>query len=268
MGDPEIEEFKVEALLALRGRGFPAVGTERIAMLEAVITEGTITGAAKALGYSYKSVWDGIAAINNLLPRPAVIAQAGGAKGGQAEVTADGQRLIADFRRLEERLNRISAALTADSGASLGQIWWSVGMKTSARNVFRCRVAGVQFGTVNVQVILSVAEGIDIIATITRGSAEDLRIGPGREVIALVKSSFVILAPGIETPQLSTPNKICGTVTHRIDGEISCEITLDIGNSKSLTSVITRTGAETLALAPGNPVWALFDPSHVILVTD
>ena len=37
-------------------------------MLEAVAAHGSITAAAKALGYSYKAVWDGLNAVNNLLP--------------------------------------------------------------------------------------------------------------------------------------------------------------------------------------------------------
>ena len=131
----------VEALLTLRGKGMGGVGRERIAMLEAAAEQGSITKAAKVLGLSYKTVWDGINAVNNLLPQPALIAKAGGEGGGGAELTEEGRKLILAFRRLEEKLSRVSAALIED-GEDIHPdlLLWGIAMKTSARNAFRCRV--------------------------------------------------------------------------------------------------------------------------------
>jgi molybdate transport system regulatory protein len=265
-GGTAMTDTRIEATLALRGDGFAPVGRERIAMLEAIIEQGSISGAARAVGYSYKAVWDAIAAINNLLPRPAVTAQAGGARGGSAQVTEEGLRLIRDFRRLEERWTQMSAALTGTGGTSLGQLWWSVGMKTSARNVFRCEVAAVVLGPVNVEVTLAVAEGAEIVAIVTRTSAEELRLEPGREVMALVKSSFVLVATGADLPPLSIRNRLKGVVGQRIDGAVNSDITIDLGAGKTLTAVVTRVSADALGLTPGEPVWALFDAAHVILI--
>lgn len=264
----DVTADRIEAVLALRGAGFPAVGRDRIAMLEAIIVTGSITAAARSLGYSYKAVWDAVAAINNLLPRPAVIAQAGGARGGNAQVTEDGHRLIRDFRRLEARFTQLSAALTGDEAGDFAQLWWRVGLKTSARNVFHCKVAAVVEGPVNVEVVLALAEGAEIAAVITRASAEDLAIAPGRDVMALVKSSFVILATGTDAPPVSLRNRLPGTVIRRVDGAVNCDVTLDIGAGKTIAAIITRDSADTLGLTPGDPAWALFDAGHVILISD
>jgi len=61
---------KIDAMIALRSNGRFLVGRDRIAILEAVAQHGSITEAAKALGFSYKTAWDAVAAINNLMPRP------------------------------------------------------------------------------------------------------------------------------------------------------------------------------------------------------
>src|SRR5215475_9859912 len=106
------DEPRSDALLVLRGVGHLPVGRDRIAMLEAVAAHGSITAAAKALGYSYKAVWDGLHAINNLLPRPALLTQSGGRGGGGATLTEEGRRLIAAFRRLQAGLAEISSSLT------------------------------------------------------------------------------------------------------------------------------------------------------------
>jgi molybdate transport system regulatory protein len=230
-----------DALLLLRGGGRLPVGRDRIAMLQAVAAHGSITAAAKALGYSYKAVWDGLAAINNLLPRPALQTQSGGRGGGGAILTEEALQ--------DPRL-------------------WSVTMKTSARNAFHCEVAAVTRAAVNAQVELQVTDTSRIFAVITRQSADDLQLAPGCSVIALVKSSFVLLARPGDATRVSVRNRLDGTVLDRVDGGVNTEIEINIGGGKTLTSVITRHSADALGLRTGEPVSALFDAGHVILVVD
>lgn len=267
--DVAMTDRKIEALLALRGKDHGPIGRDRISMLEAVAEHGSITQAAKVLGFSYKAVWDGVSAINNLLPHPALVAQAGGRGGGGAELTEEGRRLIVAFRRLEDKLSRISQAI-AEEGLDehTDLLFWSVAMKTSARNVFRCQVTEVRRAPVNVEVKLRLSNENFIVAVITNDSADELGLVPGREAVALVKSSFVILIGGDVTPQVSAGNVIRGTVIERIDGGVNSEIVLDIGAGKTLTSVITKEGADDLHLALGDPVCAMFNASHVILAVD
>ncbi len=105
---------RIDALISLRGDGRLLVGRDRIALLEAVIEHGSMSRAAKEAGFSYKAAWDAVQAINNLLPRPAFVTRGGGRRGGAAEVTEEGRRLIAAFRRLEDKLQRISSAIAAE----------------------------------------------------------------------------------------------------------------------------------------------------------
>ena len=259
----------IDAMLALRSDGRLLVGRERIAMLEAVSQHGSIATAAKALGYSYKSAWDAIAAINNLLPTPAVVSRAGGARGGGALVTEEGHRLIVAFRRLEEKLNRISNLIAAqglDTHPDL--LFWSVAMKTSARNVFGCTVTAIRPAPVDVMVTLRASDQHSIVAVITNESVSRLGLAPGRNAIALVKSSLVTL-DAIDTGRSAAePNRIAGTVAQRVDGGANAEIVLDIGAGKTLVSVINRQSADLLAIAPGDRLCGYFNPAHVILAVD
>jgi molybdate transport system regulatory protein len=259
---------KIDATLALRSGGRLLVGRDRIAILEAIAQQGSITNAAKALGFSYKAAWDAMAAINNLLPQPAVITQAGGQRGGGAVVTDEGLRLIVAFRRLEAKLTRIST-LIAEEGLDTDPdlLFWSVAMKTSARNVLRCTVTEVRRAAVNVEIIMKLSDEHSIIAVITNDSVRELGLEPGREVIALVKSSFVMLAAGEDALRISTPNRIVGTIAGRVDGGVNSEITLDLGSGKTLVSVITKASADELSLNIGDRTCAFFNPSHVILAT-
>jgi molybdate transport system regulatory protein len=260
---------KIDAMLALRRNGRLLVGRDRIAILEAVAQHGSITEAAKSLGFSYKTAWDAVAAINNLMPRPVLVTQAGGRRGGGAVVTEEGRRLVAAFRRLEEKLARISTLIAeegVDSHTDL--LFWSVAMKTSARNVFHCTVTEVRRALVNVEVVLKVSDAHSIVAVITNDSADDLGIAVGREAMALVKASFVMLSRLDEHVKISTPNRISGIVLERSDGGVNSEIVLDIGDGKTLVSVVTRAGADEMGLKAGERVSAFFNPSQVILAVD
>ena len=259
-------ESKVEAILALRAAGRPAVGRERIQLLEAVGSHGSITRAAQAVGLSYKAAWDAIDAVNNLLPRPAVTAQSGGKRGGGAVLTEDGRGLIAAFRLIEDKLARM-AGLLAEGGAPQDPLalLWSFGMKTSARNAFRCTVAEIRRGGISAEVILRLTDSVNLAAIITEESLSELGIRQGQEVTALVKAPFVMLAAGESPPAVSARNRIPGVVARREDGPVNAEIILDIGDGKTITAVVTKDGADDLALAPGSRAWALFKASHIIL---
>lgn len=55
---------------------------KRLALLEQIAEQGSITRAAKAAGLSYKAAWDAIDELNNLAERPLVSRSVGGKGGG------------------------------------------------------------------------------------------------------------------------------------------------------------------------------------------
>jgi molybdate transport system regulatory protein len=260
---------KVDTLLALRADGKLIFGRERVTLLEAVVEHGSITKAAEVAGFSYKTAWDAVNAINNLLPRPAFITYTGGPRGGGAEVTDEGRRLLTAFRRLEEKLGRISQSIVAEGLQNDEDLlFWGIGLKLSARNTFLCTVAEIIPAPINVEVKLKVSPEILITSIITNSSVAELGLAPGRSAVALVNASSVMLAPKGEKLRVSARNKIAGIVVERLDAGASAEVTVDIGSGKTIISIITHDGAETVEIAPGVGVWALFKSSNVILASD
>ncbi len=246
------------------------MGGERIALLEALGELGSIRAASTRVGLSYKAAWDAVQALNNLFDAPLVAAQAGGAQGGTAELTPSGRAVVAAFRRVEtdlaDVLARLEAGLAGAPSADIGSLW-SLGMQTSARNALRGVVTKIAEGAVNAEVTLNVAHGVEIVAVVTHDSIAALRLAVGRPVIALIKSSFVVLAKG-EGLVTSARNHIVGVVASREDGVVSSEITLAIAEGKTLTATITRESAEAMGLAPGEKLTALIKAPHVILAVE
>jgi molybdate transport system regulatory protein len=82
------------------------IGPGKIALLETIDREGSISAASRALGMSYKRAWDLVDALNKLLGRTVVEANPGGYRGGGATLTEAGRELVQDYRLIEEAANR------------------------------------------------------------------------------------------------------------------------------------------------------------------
>jgi molybdate transport system regulatory protein len=259
---------KINALLALHSEGRFLVGHERMKLLEKVAELGSIAKAAKATGFSYKTAWDSVNAVNNLLPTPAFLTRPGGRSGGGAEVTEEGRRLIATFHRLEEKLSKISNFIAEEGLEGQEEAFlWALGARISARNVFQTEVSHGKRWPVDVEVSLTFGDEKKMMAIVTNEAADDLALAPGRKVLALVKSSFIRLFAPDHAPADSR-NIFIGEVAERIDAERNCEIRLDIGHGKTLHAVAPRQTVEDLGLDVGAKAAATFDPSQVILAVN
>lgn len=67
-------------------------------------------------------------------------------------------------------------------------------MQISARNALKGTVKSVAPGSVNTEVTVEVAPGVEVVAIITKASAEKLGITEGKAVYAVIKSSDVMIA--------------------------------------------------------------------------
>src|SRR5215475_10204703 len=77
------------------------IGPGKIALLEAIRTTGSISGAARTLGMSYRRAWLLVEEVNDALLEPAVAAETGGRSGGGAALTAVGEKVIGLYRTIE-----------------------------------------------------------------------------------------------------------------------------------------------------------------------
>lgn len=258
----------LDVTVSMRRGEAPRVGLERVALIEAVDELGSITAAARRLGLSYRGAWDIVQALNNLFAAPLIEAAPGGRAGGAARVTAEGRRVAQVFRQvqaeLDAALGRLQSGLAGEAGP---EMFWRLGMRTSARNALRGEVVRVASGPVSSEVVLRLADGIEVTAVVTRRSVEELGLAPGRPAVALIKSSFVVLAKG-QGLRTSARNQLDGEVVSREDGAVSSEVRLAIGGGKILTATLTLESAQALQIAVGDRMSALVKASHVILMTD
>jgi molybdate transport system regulatory protein len=82
------------------------IGPGKIALLEAIDREGSISAAGRALGMSYRRAWDLVDELKTLLGTAVVEASTGGYRGGGALLTDAGRNLVADYRAIERAAQR------------------------------------------------------------------------------------------------------------------------------------------------------------------
>jgi molybdate transport system regulatory protein len=92
-----------------------AVGPGKIALLEAVRENGSISAAARSLGMSYRRAWLLIDELNRSLKSPATISEQGGQSGGGCVLTPVGEDIVRLYRDVE----RIADSACAEQIAAL-----------------------------------------------------------------------------------------------------------------------------------------------------
>jgi molybdate transport system regulatory protein len=263
--------MSLQASLSLQNAAMPAIGRERIALLEAVGREGSISAAARAVGLTYKSAWDALDAMANVFGRPLLRAKAGGKAGGGAELTEAGVAVITSFHRLEAELERAFRAIEPDlagTGVPVASLVSGLLLRTSARNMLRGRIAAMTRSGIHVDVSVVIAPGQVVHALVTRSSAVSLGLVPGREVVVLVKAPSVMVGEPEPGVRISARNRLSGTVRRCEADGVAAEVVLDIGDGKTFVASITAEAVAALGLEPGKPACAVFDASHCILAID
>lgn len=97
--------------LRILAKGGPAIGPGKARLVSLIEATGSISGAAREMGMSYRRAWQLVEALNRSFAQPVVVTATGGKRGGGAEVTAFGRELVARFHAME---GRASAAIAAD----------------------------------------------------------------------------------------------------------------------------------------------------------
>ncbi len=239
------------------------------ALLEAVHQTGSINRAARTAGLSYKGAWLLLETACNLAHEPLLETATGGAGGGGTRLTAAAlgllqawQQLQADHRDFvraqEARLARLPA---------LHGLLRRMSMKTTARNQFAGTVRHLEVGPVSAEVTIALAAGGEITATMTSAAARRLKLKKGKEALALIKASAVVLVTDFSGWQLSARNQLAGTVSRIERGAVSSLVVLTLPGGAALSASVTNEGVEALGLKVGAPATAVFKAYSVMVAT-
>jgi molybdate transport system regulatory protein len=220
---------------------------------------------AKAVPMSYKSAWEAVDTMNALAPEPIVHRATGGKDGGGTTITAYGQQLLENYAVLKEEhshfLARLSELTDIQSGAfkTIGRL----SMQISARNQIQAKVVSVETQNVNAKIHLKLKSGQKLVSVITNEAVESLHIEENQTVIAIFKSSAVLLSN--TRNEKSKENGLEGIVTKiDRDGE-NAKVLVDIGNHDTIISVMPVDVLEKMKFHEGSSVTTMIKANDIMI---
>ncbi|MCL8300141.1 TOBE domain-containing protein [Pseudomonas mosselii] len=235
---------------------------QRIALLQHVAEQGSITRAAKAAGISYKAAWDAIDELNNLAAQPLVERSTGGRGGGGARLSAEGERVLCLYQRLQALQAEILESAEDSSDLDLlGRLM----LRTSARNQLQGRIRGLRREGRHDRISLDLGGGLEIEALITRGSTERLELALGGTVVALLKAGWVRLLDAAETPEPGSNCLKAKVEEVLIEEDGPGEVRLALGNGQTLCAIAEAAWLAQRQVQPGSALRVQFHPSFVLL---
>lgn len=242
-------------------------GQARIALLEHIASQGSITAAAKAAGMSYKAAWDAVDAMNQLAGEPLVERSTGGRGGGGTRLTARGAKLVAAFRAVEAAQQQFLARVANDLEHFDEQ--WPVisrlGLQTSARNQLHGTITAIRHCGVNDEVTLTLPGGEAITASLTHHSTQTLGLAIGGQAFALIKAPWIDVARGADLAGLPTANRLSGTVDAITDDSGQAEVILALPGGSRLAAVMPQETLTARGLTAGIGATAAFSAASVII---
>ncbi|ANJ58752.1 TOBE domain-containing protein [Pseudomonas silesiensis] len=237
---------------------------QRIALLQHIAEQGSITRAAKSAGLSYKAAWDAIDELNNLAQKPLVERSVGGKGGGGARLSSEGERVLRLYQKLQVlQAQVLEAAEEASDLDLLGRLM----LRTSARNQLHGKVMAIESQGRNDLIRLELAAGLTIDAQITHDSTLRLELENGTEVVALIKAGWLDLLDihGVVTPG---HNDLTGIIEEILDAEDGpSEVRIGLPNGQTLCALAEPLHLRTLGLSTDKAVRVQFAPSNVLLGT-
>lgn len=232
------------------------------ALLKALRDTGSINRAARTAGLSYKGAWLLLESACNLAHAPLMATTPGGTR-----LTDAALGLLQAWESLEAEHREFVRAQEARLAQlpTLHGLLRRMSMKTTARNQFAGHVIALDLGPVSASVTLALRFGGEITATMTTAAAKQLKLKRGKEAIALVKASGVVLVTDFAGWALSARNQMAGTVSRVERGAVSSLVVVTLPGGSAITASVTNEGVEALGLAVGTPATAVFKASAVMV---
>ncbi len=235
---------------------------KRIEILRLVGETGSISKAAREAQISYKAAWQAIDTLSNLAGVSLVEKVVGGSGGGGAQLTEAGAQLLTAAQLFEQvRHEVINHWLIGKPGVQ-GSLLSQLAVRTSMRNHLPCQICALENQGQIIRVFLQLPNnGDQIVARITRASAELLALKIGQSALALCKATSVHIHPAIDAQKQPDKNHLAGVADRISTGSKEHEIAVALPSGQHLVGFAPA----ALDIQPGSNVIALVDESAVVV---
>ena len=244
----------------------PFLLEKRIELLKAIKQTGSINKASAIVPMSYKTAWEAVEAMNNLSISPIVTRETGGAGGGGTTLTKYGENLLTTYSLLKEEQRKFIENLNRITDLNSGTLKTikRLSMQISARNQIIGTIEKISLGAVNAEIQMKLKSGKSIVSIITNSSVENLGLAINDEVVAVIKSSNVLLSTQTNL-KLSARNSLNGNIEEINIGSVNAEVVVNIGNEDKIVAIVTINSIENMGLKVGASVDVIIKASDIMI---
>lgn len=244
-----------------------SISDNQFELLLAIQGSGSISAAAKQVGVSYKTAWDRIEALNNMSPTALVSRSAGGSKGGGTALTDIGISIVNGYKALqnEQKLFIQEMGGQPESLQDYANFSSTDSAKIRSQNQLLGVITAKHEGRTESEISVDLGAFTEIIVTLKSSTPDQKNHNVGDQVLLRVKPSSIIISTDRRI-RTSARNNLRGKIVRLLKGEVNTEVIIDIGNEKTMCSVITDISVKELELSVGTEVVALFKASSVTLL--
>ena len=137
-------------------------------------------------------------------------------------------------------------------------------MQISARNQIIGTIEKISLGAVNSEIQMKLKSGKSIVSIITNSSVENLGLAINDEVVAVIKSSNVLLSTQTNL-KLSARNSLNGNIEEINIGSVNAEVVVNIGNEDKIVAIVTINSIENMNLKIGTTVDVIIKASDIMI---
>ena len=137
-------------------------------------------------------------------------------------------------------------------------------MQISARNQIIGTIEKISLGAVNAEIQMKLKSGKSIVSIITNSSVENLGLAINDEVVAVIKSSNVLLSTQTNL-KLSARNSLNGNIEEINIGSVNAEVVVNIGNEDKIVAIVTTNSIENMGLKIGASVDVIIKASDIMI---
>ena len=134
-------------------------------------------------------------------------------------------------------------------------------MKLSVRNQIAGKVVNVNEGAVNGIVTLAF-DGGQITGTISMNAIKELGLVPGKEAVAIIKATEVMI--GLGEMVLSARNKFKGAICRIDEGAVNAIVCMEIAGGHRISATISMNAVKELELAVDKEAVAVIKATSVM----
>ena len=134
-------------------------------------------------------------------------------------------------------------------------------MQISARNQFKGTIVDIKEGAVNGIVTLK-SNDTSVTGTISMAAIKELGLENGKEAVAIVKATEVLVATGELT--ISARNQFKGTVTNINQGVVNSIVTITLPDNHEISATISVAAVNELGLKTGSEAIAIIKATSVM----